>query len=478
MNKRFFFAKLTFAVTFYSSFALVLYGCEAIILNDATNETGKKCAQNAVYVAMVMLGRHEGWSTIDGEFDHQEYSSFANMRTFFEKRNANCFSAKFYKSSLPRLKFFLDDTTGKTIAIAAVLSADHQDKHYMLIHKADQKNIYFVDPYQAGLIPVNISQWIDDMPLDVLFVTFDPATAKRWTSRTHMIVHASSSFMSSGWLVLGIGIVLLVVAFHEKAGRIVSWITALLRESKPYLRFYLILFSVFLLGGLLAGLISFLFLSSSRYSAQSSLVFDPCEIDLGMQPVGKTLSFDFWISNTGEDTCILNDYKSTCSCLDFELSEKSIGPKSLAKASAHLNISNVGKSMNQVLVTYGDKPTKVITLPVKYEGYAEFDIVPSIVNVGAFTSGNPELRSFDLSIYGDEVDISINDVELVLSEQIMDVFKTKCFVQQADAEDTKLTVDLNYLGTSRKGKFTQTLNIIVHGEIKKEYVVQLIGEFL
>ncbi|NIM17925.1 MAG: DUF1573 domain-containing protein, partial [Candidatus Aminicenantes bacterium] len=59
---------------------------------------------------------------------------------------------------------------------------------------------------------------------------------------------------------------------------------------------------------------SLVFALSGALAAESKMVFETTEIDIGEIDAGKVLDLEFKFKNTGNETLIINSINSSCGC--------------------------------------------------------------------------------------------------------------------------------------------------------------------
>lgn len=431
-----------------------------------TSESEKKCAQNAVYAVSKILGQDANWTLIDEEFGGGEYVSFASIREFFERRGGFCYSAKFQKNSLRRIDFFLA-TSHHATAVGVIQSADRQNQHYVLVHKIDKDVMYLIDPLNPKFLKIHFSEWPEDMPFDILFVTYDPIVAKGWQSRFRLLTESVTNFCESSLLSVGLFLSVGMLAFPRFVFVKFDWI-----RHPVVVSFLCCCVCCLLTFAIIRGINS-----RSELTDTSPLVFDPVEIKLGRQILGKSLEFDFNVKNTSGKTLKVSDSKSSCSCLEFQLSADTILPDNLAKGTGHFKVSQTGESTNYVLITYGTTG-QIAWLPVVCEGYEDLKITPKVMNIGCFSSGKGTSRLLEFEMQSPDLHNVADHVELKLSEGIRDLFNVSFVGLESDQDITRLKIAMDNVGTGATKPFVESLSIFLPGDPRKEFVVQLLGEFV
>jgi hypothetical protein len=465
---------------FYKKYFLIVFFLGLLnISNIYTQEPTKqenqsgKCAQNAVYVLLRFFGKPMDWQDIDVGLSTKDYVSLYEIRGFLEKQGMYCHSVKFHRKNLTRVPSFLKNGMPDVIAIAAVQSLNSNDKHYLLITKSDIKTIHFLEPYQIADIPVEISKLPTNFSLDVLFVTQDHAIVKEWNSSSYSIYTIVDLF-ASHWMSIGVVFVLLIILFYKYMSNLfltVIGITKILGKKmikSEYRNYYvlpiIIVFCVALI---------FFNQHYGKSVSEKYLVFEPQSINFGRQPIGKKHPISFKINNVSNRDVKIDDIKTSCSCIDFHLDQKIIPKGQSIIANLHLNVSQIGKSENHVLVSFNDSKEHIL-LPIECYGYESIAISPSAVNIGVFPSGKQESRDFDFNI-NEKFDFSSNNTEFLFSGK-PDCFSASVISCTQNNNATQVKIRINSSGSEAVGFFDKSLTIQVNNAQEQVFVVKLIGE--
>ncbi len=101
------------------------------------------------------------------------------------------------------------------------------------------------------------------------------------------------------------------------------------------------------------------------------LEFNQTQHNFGKVQEGKVYTHSFQFSNTGKETLLIKDVKSSCGCAVASISSKELKPGETASLKVELDTSNRKGRMSRTLTVISndpEDPNKVLTLYAEVEG--------------------------------------------------------------------------------------------------------------
>jgi hypothetical protein len=159
-------------------------------------------------------------------------------------------------------------------------------------------------------------------------------------------------------------------------------------------------------------------------AAESKMVFEAAEIDIGEIDAGKVLDLEFKFKNAGNETLIINSINSGCGCTVPRIEKKEYQPGEKGVIPVKFNSRGLsGKIAKTIRVATNEKDNVYTTLKIKgmitLKNFATAQVEPKELNFKTVRAGEEYSQSIKIKNTG-TIDLQI--IEVAHSPQVSLLF--------------------------------------------------------
>ncbi len=408
---------------------LYLVFTQLILANDFTEKTtevvqGKKCAQQAIFLATHAEGHPMDYNIIDQGLQYKNIVSLKEVLDFLKSHQYYCI-VKNYKQSTNMsyianyLKFH------KSGAIIAIKLDKDKIYHFADLCGIHDNKIEIFDTRSVEIYVRNKqpSEW------PVILITKDTTTFLYWKYIVPVVNFIINVFCSPFVTIILITSLFYIIFTRYKCYNInrVFWL------KKPNLSGPLL--HIMVLG---AFIVIFLIIALKivlQKNSVSVLRVEPPSVDLGEIPIGTKVDIQLTVKNMSRKSVPINKVLSSCSCFNVDINRDVIHKSSSAIVNASIKVSSLGRKANRVVVVPASKDVSSVEAIVTVTGINSGRLIPAKSDLGTFSSLKKSSRTLVLqfvdyeglplmfrkvekkkSKWSEKIDVSLKNPDVVLSE--------------------------------------------------------------
>lgn len=193
------------------------------------------------------------------------------------------------------------------------------------------------------------------------------------------------------------------------------------------------------------------------------------EFDFGQIGQGVPVEHTFEIFNRGDAELILQETRSSCTCLTAIVATTRIAAGRKVQIKTKLNTTDQsGKVHKQIYITSNDPETRTLSLSFEGEVVPDLNVAPRNLWLGEINKGEKVVRDFSITIREPQTvkikSVTAEDKRLKISRKSESTDKVVRYELQFEA-GKQIGLVSTHLVVSYEGSHVPTLNIPVRGDV-------------